>query len=315
MTAPGTLFCDASPAGRVGSKNQSVQEPDFQLTRRSAPPRPEVRSIAEIQPLPALKRCGLLPTEVQLTDLRECGDELFDEPLVITESGFLIDGHKRWMIARERGVPELACLILHADSDEALCRVLERARSRNWLNAYCRIELALCLEQSFLNKAKDHQRAAGCEKQLAKLPEAERIDVRKELARLAGCSEGSVRKVRFILSHGIRRLQEESRRGSITIHAAWKVAKLRSDDQERELAGKATKKRQARRVSQQLARAPVNAKDVPSFLAHLLFIHEQVRRCKDLAHLHAMCEQFIPALKRQLDAISSQAASQPQKAA
>ena len=46
------------------------------------------------------------------------------------------------------------------------------------------------------------------------------IDVRSEIARMAGVSSGNVTKVKQILARACQELQEELRRGEVSIHRA-----------------------------------------------------------------------------------------------
>src|SRR5271165_6005970 len=104
--------------------------PAFQLIPRVAPPYLTVIPVNRIRPHPAMATCGMLPKAVQLEPLRHCGDQVFDEPLDITHEGILIDGYKRWKIARELGLQELPCRVHRLNKTEALKRILNKSPSR-----------------------------------------------------------------------------------------------------------------------------------------------------------------------------------------
>jgi hypothetical protein len=75
----------------------------------------------------------------------------------------------------------------------------------------------------------------GRKKQLAKLPKDQKIDVRKEAARLAGSGERNAGKVRLVLERGIDRLKTMAREGTISIDAAAKLAEMSGEQQRYEL--------------------------------------------------------------------------------
>ena len=153
---------------------------------------------------------------------------------------------------------ELPCVIKAATSDEALICIIQKSKARCWLNDFCRIELALTLEEPQREQAREHQRAAGRKKHLAKLPEAQRIDVRRNLAILAGVSEGSFRKARTILAHGIPELLKRLRLGTISIHAASLLARKSNDDQWRALTRGEARLNQERRIRALKASSPAS---------------------------------------------------------
>jgi hypothetical protein len=78
-------------------------------------------------------------------------------------------------------------------------------------NAFCRIFLALDLEPWLREKARLNQSAGGQNKGSSKLTEAQRVDVRSQIAAAAGVSVGNVTKVQqLITTAGL----QPSRKGS-----------------------------------------------------------------------------------------------------
>jgi hypothetical protein len=86
------------------------------------------------------------------------------------------------------------------------------------------------------------------------LTKAQHIEVRGEIARMAGAGTGSVTKVKRIYAEGCPLLKQEALRGAISIDAAWKISKLDHDEQKREMGRRASKRRGRKRV-QALGRA------------------------------------------------------------
>ena len=190
------------------------------------PPGAEPRKTDELRPHPAMMQCNLLPTAVQLEPLHKAGMRVFELPLLICPDGTIIDGYKRWMIARDLGHPTLMCTVLDKSEEDALRLILENARSRNYLNPFCRIALALILVEPLAAQARENRVLGGRKKQLAKLPKNQKIDVRKEAARLAGSGERNVGKAQLFLERGIDRLKTMAREGTISIDAAAKLAEM-----------------------------------------------------------------------------------------
>jgi len=94
-------------------------------------------------------------------------------------------------------------------------------RRLNGFNAFVRILLALELEPFFKERARSNQRAGGQKKGSSSLTEAERLDVRSEVAAAAGVSVGNVTKVKQlkVTAHPEVLLALSSR--EISIHRAW----------------------------------------------------------------------------------------------
>jgi hypothetical protein len=118
------------------------------------PPGAEPRKTDELRPHPAMVQCNLLPTAVQLEPLHKAGRRVFELPLLICHDGTIIDGYKRWMIARDLGHPTLMCTVLDKSEEDALRLILENVRSRNYLNRFCLYALALTLVEPLAAQAR-----------------------------------------------------------------------------------------------------------------------------------------------------------------
>jgi len=149
------------------------------------------------------------------------GDQAFCEPLVITRDNTIVDGYARWELARHLGREILSCLEYHLSESEALQWILRTHQRSKGLNSFNRTVLALDLEPLFQEKARSNQRIGGQNKGSSNLTEAERLDVRAELAAAAGVAVGNVTKVKQILTAVHHDLLEALRTGEVSIHRAW----------------------------------------------------------------------------------------------
>jgi hypothetical protein len=178
--------------------------------------------VAELQPHPSYSRHHFTVPASQLSAITELGDLTFLEPLVITRGRIIIDGYARWELARLEGRLTLPCIQHELTEEEALRWLLQRHRRSNGLNNFCRILLALELEPCSRERALSNQRLGGQNKGSSRLTDAERVDVRREIADAAGVSLGNVTKVKQLVGTAYYELLEALRSGEISIHRAWK---------------------------------------------------------------------------------------------
>ena len=176
----------------------------------------------ELRPHPSYVRLRLTVPASKLSPLAEQGDLALREPLVITRERIVIDGYARWELARLTGCLALPCIEYELTQEEALRWLLVRHCRSHGLNHFCRICLALELEPSFKEKTLSNQRLGGQNNGSSKLTEAERVDVRKQIADAAAVSVGNVTKVKQLLRTARPELLEALRGGEISIHRAWK---------------------------------------------------------------------------------------------
>ena len=134
------------------------------------------------------------------------------------------------------------------------------------LNAFCRILLALDLEPWFREQARVNQSAGGRIKGSSKLTEAERVDVRSEIAAAAGVSLGNVTKVKQVMATACPELQDALRNGEVSIHRAWLWREMSSENQRRALmlyrGEKGVRKTIRRLISKHMSKNPVSAESL-----------------------------------------------------
>jgi len=189
----------------------------------------------ELRPHPSYVRHNLTVPAFKLSALAECTDLTMSEPLVITPDHTIIDGYARWELARLQGRPTLPCFVCDVRGEQSLLLLLQRHRQSDGLNAFCRILLALDLEPSLREKSRLNQRIGAQGKGSPNLTEADRLDVRREIAKAAGVSAGNVTKVKKILLYAISELQDALRGGELSIHRAWQWVNRTHEQQGQEL--------------------------------------------------------------------------------
>ena len=189
----------------------------------------------ELRPHPSYARHHLTVPTSQLSALAELGDLTFREPLVITRDRIIVDGYARVELARPQGRVTLPCIAYELTSEEAFRWLLQKHRRSNGLNDFTRILLTLELETWFREKARSNQQVGGQKKGSSKLTEAERLDVRSEIAAAAGVSVGNVTKVKQLKTTAQPELLLALRSREISIHRAWLWSKASAEKQRRAL--------------------------------------------------------------------------------
>jgi len=146
---------------------------------------------------------SLLPkkTQAQYEALKESirrDGEIRDALVVWLETRILLDGHNRERIGKEFDFKLPICWKSFASREEAMMWIVKnQLTDRRNLNTFQRVELALKSKPIFTAQAKANQRAAGG---AVPLRSAEPIEAVKEVAKLAGTSPDTVKKVEKILA-------------------------------------------------------------------------------------------------------------------
>lgn len=169
------------------------------LSITNVPEQLQVCKVDDLKPHPGLLRLGLLTAVHKVSALADRGELAFADPLTVTHEDFILDGYARWTLAKTRGRREVRCLVRQLSEQEALIELLRAQHRSTHLNDFNRILLALELEEHFRAVARRNQQAGGRDKLVSDLTEAQRVDVRAEIARVAGVSTGNVNHARFLL--------------------------------------------------------------------------------------------------------------------
>lgn len=145
---------------------------------------------------------------------------LISEPLLTTVDGTILDGHVRWQLAIERQQRTLPCLEYDLSDEEALQVVIQRHWRSAGLNDYGRIVMALNLE-SYFRERRPPTPSTERTRPSSKLTNRAPLDVRRDIAEVAGVSAGNVTKVKQLLNTAIEEVRERLLRGELSIHRAW----------------------------------------------------------------------------------------------
>jgi hypothetical protein len=91
------------------------------------------------------------------------------------------------------------------------------------------------LKVSTRRKAQANQRTGGQIKGSSKLTEAEKVDVRREVAQAAGVSVGNVAKVDQLRRNAHPEILQALHSGEVRIHRAWKWSSMAPEQQREQL--------------------------------------------------------------------------------
>jgi len=193
---------------------------------------PEFRAL--IPPLSAEERAGLEE------DIRRDGCR--DRLIVWQEEGILLDGHNRYDICTQHRIKFGITQKSFPSRDDARLWVIRHQLNRRNLAAIDRIELVRHMEDIVAAKAAaarlEGNRKGGASKSSINLPTTspeQHIDTRKEMASLAGVSEGSYDRGKRVIANGVPELREAVREG-LGLFTAAEVAKLPAETQKEVLS-------------------------------------------------------------------------------
>ena len=219
---------DALGGERSAPGRQADAVPDTRDGPREA--RLVYRPAAELRPHPIyLELCGPIPA-IRVKQVAQ-QTEAICEPLSVTTDGTILDGLRRWQAAMEQHQPSLPCIEYDLTEEQALRFLIARHRTSEGLNAFCRVVLALHLEPYFRESSHRRQSVGGTSKRSSNLTNVGSVDVRADIARVAGVSTGNVSKVKQLLQTVIPDVREHLRRGDVRIHRAWQWRDLSPEQQ------------------------------------------------------------------------------------
>lgn len=193
--------------------------------------RPVVRSLTELHLHPALEKLGWAGLVEEFNDaLRPATHSIYD-PILIATDGTILAGFGRWRLAVFEQRFEIYCIEHSLSPDDSLAFILDHHQAQRGWNAFVRIRLALTLKPSLQEAALDNMRAGGKYKGLANLPEAHHVDVRQQLADMAGVCPRNVGNVETILDIAHPTLIEALGNGMLKINRAMQFCKLSHSEQ------------------------------------------------------------------------------------
>lgn len=195
----------------------------------------ESRSVSELQPHPGLVRLGIAPAAQSLSALADRGEAAFVHPLTVTHDGYIIDGYARWALAKAQRRPKVHCFVRTISEVQALIQLLQVQHRSSRLNHFNRIRLALGLEEELRAQARLRQQTAGRPKLSSEMTKPQPIDVRKQIAIVAGVSVGNVTHTKFLLAKAAPEVISALAKGRIRIGRARKWLKSSKDGGQGEL--------------------------------------------------------------------------------
>ena len=172
----------------------------------------------------------------------------------------LIDGHNRFEICTRNNIPFKTVQKEFADRGSAIEWIILNQFGRRNLPAHERARLALRLKPVIAEKAKEkqaeyfgNQYESGLSQKSVEVQKP--IDTQRELAKLAGVSHDTIAKVEKIEKSAPEPIIEASRKGEISVNAAYQVAKLEPEQQE-EIAQRIEQGEQPKKVVQEVQKRP-----------------------------------------------------------
>jgi len=318
LALPSPVLCapsqipDAAHLGRAHLQAvppEQPAQPSLFSDPIAAPPdavRMELRRTDALKPHSSLLKQGLSPTNERLLALEKLGAAIFEQPLFITQENVIVDGYARWRIAHRQQRDTLMCQVCQLTEQEALQRILQTHRRPEWLNDFNRVQLALDLEPSLREGARENQSAGGKYKVPSKLTEDRRLDCRKQVAALAGVSTGNVTKVKqLLISAMAKEVTEALRSGEVSIHYVWKLRNLPIGDQKEHLERRLSEKRRSERIRKLLARHGPKPDPIADSLRHLNLGLKGLKNAPRMAAHWKQIDELITALEHQFTIVRS----------
>jgi hypothetical protein len=197
------------------------------------------------------------------------------EPIMITLTGIIISGFGQWHKAVSDG---LDCIECSLTDEQALQYIVVQHLPRRGWNNFTRVRLAMELESHFQRKALENQVAGGKLKGSANLPKAEHIEVREEIASIAGVSGRTVANVKTILQRAAPALIDALQDGTLTINRALQWCSLPAWKQVEQFTNYAEQRASSKVICEAIIRSPIqNTGSDPSAVLGALQRHEAQR--------------------------------------
>jgi hypothetical protein len=203
------------------------------VSRTEPAGRAVVRLAGQLRIHTALEELGFSGAIREINQLAKVGGSTVPEPVLITQNGTILAGFERWRLALS-GVgttQEIHCIEYAIGEDDSLPFILSHHRIRHQWNRFVLISLGLTLEPALQKKALNNMQAGGKLKGTAILPKAEHIDVREQIANLAGVGAHYVSDVKAILRAAHPGIIEALRNGTLSIPQGKELIRLPKEKQ------------------------------------------------------------------------------------
>jgi hypothetical protein len=201
------------------------------LVLNQAKGRPVVRSPEQLLLHRAMQELGWTGVIDELGEATRLTDQSAAEPILITTNGTILAGFGRWRLAVFECRNEIQCIEYPLRDDETLQFILSHHQPRRGWNAFVRIRLALTQEPDLQQRVLDNMRTGGKYKGLANLPDVLHMDVRRQIASVAGVGTRNVSNVKTILKIAHPGVKAALQGGTLTINRAMQFCKLPQGEQ------------------------------------------------------------------------------------
>lgn len=182
---------------------------------------------------------------------------------IVVWNDTIIDGHNRYEICTKHGIPFETVNREFESRNEVIEWIIKNQFGRRNLPLHERARLALRLKSVIAEKAKSNKQEAAnkmnlivgnnvsaeiCENVLP-------IDTREEIAKAAGVSHDTIAKVEKIEEAAPSPIVQASRKGDISVNAAYQVTKMMQEEQE-EIASRIQSGENAKSVVLEVQKRP-----------------------------------------------------------
>jgi hypothetical protein len=155
-----------------------------------------------------------------------------DALVIWREPRIIVDGHHRFGFCSEHGIPFGVIEMDFADRDEAKMWIIRNQLARRNLPPHRRGLLALELKPIIEAKARENLVAGADMTNTGLQKSVKAVNTQKELAKIAGVSHDTIDKVEKIEKNAPEPIKQASRRGEISVNAAYQATKLPQEKQE-----------------------------------------------------------------------------------
>jgi hypothetical protein len=143
---------------------------------------------------------------------------------IVTWNDTILDGHNRHEICHKHKIPHGTLEKEFSNEDEAKEWIIRNQLARRNLPAHERARLALLLKPAIEEKAKEQQ-GTRIDIPQKSAKGFKPIDTRQEIAKLAGVSHDTVRKVEIIEKEATEEVKQATRKGEMSVNKAYQTTK------------------------------------------------------------------------------------------
>jgi len=163
-------------------------------------------------------------TDDEYRQLEEnCIKEGIREAILVWDRGddlVIVDGHNRYKIAREHNLKWNHKVMNFESREDAKEWIIKNQFGRRNLTPYDRSLLALKLKPLITEKAKANQ-VRSTENRVCQKSDKQKVDTKKELAKVAGVSHDTIHKVEKIEAEATPQVKQAVRDGKLSINQAY----------------------------------------------------------------------------------------------